>query len=200
MISQFVGYVQIPEFPRMDSKQKSCGNVRIWRKRAAVRRKNHSNLNKIFGMKLLVPAGQVWYRHNSSKVGPWPSLGSFLINNHRGPNRISEIPYQKSLSKWSKIETKNLLFPLFTSKLHPLLTQGSGASSKFILVCDLTEVFFIAWKRRLMLPLLPVCLLLPRHPARLPLTHLPWPRLAQVSPFVFCVSVVGSFQLVNGGL
>jgi len=26
--------------------------VRIWRERAAVRRKNHSNLNKSFGMKM----------------------------------------------------------------------------------------------------------------------------------------------------
>ena len=30
--------------------KKSCGNVRIWLKRAAVRRKNHSNLKKSFGM------------------------------------------------------------------------------------------------------------------------------------------------------
>ena len=51
-----------------------------------------------------------------------------------------------------------------------------------------------------MLPLPPACLPLPRHPARLPMPHLPWPRLAQVSPFVFCLSVVDSFQFVDGCL
>ena len=42
----------------------------------------------------LVPVGQVWYTQHPSKAGPWPSLGSFLIKNQRGPSRIPEIPYQ----------------------------------------------------------------------------------------------------------
>ena len=41
---------RIPKFPRSEQNRKSCGNVGIGRKRAAVRRKNHSNLNKSFGM------------------------------------------------------------------------------------------------------------------------------------------------------
>ena len=43
---------QIPEFPRIDRKGKSCRNVRNWRKRDAVRRNSHRNLKKSFGMKL----------------------------------------------------------------------------------------------------------------------------------------------------
>ena len=47
---EFLTICRIPEFPKSEQNRKSCGNVRIWRKRAAVRRKNHSNLNKSFGM------------------------------------------------------------------------------------------------------------------------------------------------------
>jgi len=70
----------------------------------------------------LVPVGQVWYRHHPSKAGPWPSLGSFLIKNQRGPNRIPEIPYQKSVSNWSKIETKNRF--VFTKLTQNVLPKG----------------------------------------------------------------------------
>ena len=58
----------------------------------------------------LVPVGQVCTGR--------PSLGSFLIKNQRGPNRILEIPYLKSVSNWSKIETKKSIF--FTLKKTPL--------------------------------------------------------------------------------
>jgi len=44
---------RIPGFPKSEQNRKSCGNVRIWRKGAAVRRKNHSNLSKSFGVNLL---------------------------------------------------------------------------------------------------------------------------------------------------
>jgi len=43
---------RIPEFPKSEQNQKSCGNMRIWRKTAAVCRKNLSNLNKSFGMNM----------------------------------------------------------------------------------------------------------------------------------------------------
>jgi len=63
----------------------------------------------------LVPVGQDRYRHHPSKVSPWPRWGSFLIKNSKDPNRISEIPYQKSVSNWSKILTKNrIVFPKLT--------------------------------------------------------------------------------------
>ena len=42
---EFLTICRIPEFPKSEQNRKSCGNVRIWRKRAAVLRKNHSNLN-----------------------------------------------------------------------------------------------------------------------------------------------------------
>jgi hypothetical protein len=41
---EFFTICRIPGFPKSEQNRKSCGNVRIWRKRAAVRRKNHSNL------------------------------------------------------------------------------------------------------------------------------------------------------------
>ena len=47
---EFPTICRIPEFSKSEQNRKSCGNVRIWRKRVAVRRKNHSNLNKSFGM------------------------------------------------------------------------------------------------------------------------------------------------------
>jgi len=47
---EFLTICRIPGFPKSKQNRKSCGNVRIWRKRAAVRRKNHNNLNKSFGM------------------------------------------------------------------------------------------------------------------------------------------------------
>jgi len=59
----------------------------------------------------LLPVGQVWNRHHS-----------FLIKNQRGPNRIPEIPYQKSVSNWSKIETKNRFFP--TKLTQNVLPKG----------------------------------------------------------------------------
>jgi len=49
---EFLTICWIPEFSKSEQNRKSCGNVRIWRKRAAVRRKNHRNLNKSFGMNL----------------------------------------------------------------------------------------------------------------------------------------------------
>ena len=48
-LSQFVGF---QDSPNLSKNRKSCWNVRIWRKRAAVRRKNHSNLNKSLGMSM----------------------------------------------------------------------------------------------------------------------------------------------------
>jgi len=42
----------VSEFPRIDQNRKSCGNVRNWRKRDAVRRNSHGNLKKSFGMNL----------------------------------------------------------------------------------------------------------------------------------------------------
>jgi len=50
---EFLTIWRIPEFPKSEQNRKSCRNVRIWRKRAADRRKNHSNFNKSFGMKML---------------------------------------------------------------------------------------------------------------------------------------------------
>ena len=41
---EFLTICRIPGFPKCEQNRKSCGNVRIWRKRASVRRKNHSNL------------------------------------------------------------------------------------------------------------------------------------------------------------
>ena len=77
-----------------------------------------SNMLVPLGQVVLVPPAQaqpvpICLCHRD-KVGQWPILGSFLIKNQRGPNRISEIPYQKSLSNWSKIETKNRYFPTFS--------------------------------------------------------------------------------------
>jgi len=50
---EFLTICRIPGFPKSEQNRKSCWNVRIWRKRAAVRRKNHSNLNKSFGMNMI---------------------------------------------------------------------------------------------------------------------------------------------------
>jgi len=50
----FLTICRIPGFPKSEQNRKSYGNVRIWRKRAADRRKNHSNLNKSFGMKMVL--------------------------------------------------------------------------------------------------------------------------------------------------
>ena len=47
---EFLTICRFSEFPKSEQNRRSCGNVRIWRKRANVRRKNHSNLNKSFGM------------------------------------------------------------------------------------------------------------------------------------------------------
>jgi len=47
---EFLTICQIPKFPKSEQNRKSCGNVRIWRKRAAARRKNHTNLNQCFEM------------------------------------------------------------------------------------------------------------------------------------------------------
>ena len=84
-----------------------------------------------------VPVGQVWYRQHACtmrlyqtcptgtgrvNLPHWdrhfacPTLpksaldkvwGLSLSKTQRGPNRITEIPYQKSVSNWSKTETKN---------------------------------------------------------------------------------------------
>ena len=68
-----------------------------------------SNMLVPLGQVVFVPLAQaqpvpicLWHW---DKVSPWPILGSFLIKNQRGHVRISEIPYQKSLSNLSKIET-----------------------------------------------------------------------------------------------
>jgi len=50
---EFLTICRIPEFPGMNPKRKSCGNVRIRRKRTAVQRKSHGHLKKSFGMNLL---------------------------------------------------------------------------------------------------------------------------------------------------
>jgi len=47
---EFLTICWIPEFPKSEQNRKSYGNVRIWRKGASVRQKNHNNLNKSFGM------------------------------------------------------------------------------------------------------------------------------------------------------
>jgi len=57
---EFLTICRIPEFPISEQNRKSCGNVRICRKRAAVRRKNHSNLNKSFGMNIVFAAGRAY--------------------------------------------------------------------------------------------------------------------------------------------
>jgi len=49
---EFLGICRMPEFPKSEQNWKSCRNVRIWWKRAAVRRKMHSYLNKRFGMRV----------------------------------------------------------------------------------------------------------------------------------------------------
>jgi len=41
-----------------------------------------------------------------------------------------EIPYQKSYQIGQKSDLKSIFFHFFNSKLNPLLTQGSGASSE----------------------------------------------------------------------
>jgi len=71
--------------------------------------------DRLYLSQLFVPVGQVGHSHHPSKVSPWASLawGSFLIKYQRGPNPILEVPYQKLLSNWSKIETKNQFLPLF---------------------------------------------------------------------------------------
>jgi len=50
---EFLTICRIPEFPKSEQIQKSCGNVRIWWKRADVLRKDHNNLNKSFGMNIM---------------------------------------------------------------------------------------------------------------------------------------------------
>jgi len=92
-----------------------------------------SHWDRLCLSQLLDQVGWGWYRHHPSKVGPGPSLGSFRIKNQRGPTRILEIPYQKS-SDWSKID---FFFHLLNSKLNPLPTQGSGASSERV-CCEQT--------------------------------------------------------------
>jgi len=68
---EFLTICRIPEFPKSEQNRKSCGNVRIWRKRAAVRRKNHSNLNKSFGMNMLNNR-QISPKRNCSTLAiPW---------------------------------------------------------------------------------------------------------------------------------
>jgi len=75
-----------------------------------------SNILVPLGQVVLVPQAQALpvpiYLCHRDQV-PGPILGSSLIKNQRGPNRISEIPYQKSVSNRSKIETKNRFFSLF---------------------------------------------------------------------------------------
>jgi len=58
---EFLTICRNPEFPKSEQNRKSCGNVRIWREKAAIRRKNHSNLNKSFGMNI------TWY-HTDTKI------------------------------------------------------------------------------------------------------------------------------------
>jgi len=57
---------------------------------------SHWDRSRLCLSQWLLPVGQDWYRQHS-----------FLIKNQRGPNRIPEIPYQTSVSNWSKIETEN---------------------------------------------------------------------------------------------
>jgi len=47
-----IEFCWIPEFPGMNPKRKSCGNVWTRRKRTAVQRKSHRHLKKSFGMRL----------------------------------------------------------------------------------------------------------------------------------------------------
>jgi len=72
-----------------------------------------SHWDRLCLSQLLVPVGQVWYRHHPSKVSPWPILGSFLIKNQRGPNHISEIPYQNRYQIGPKSRLKIDIFSLF---------------------------------------------------------------------------------------
>jgi len=53
-----------------------------------------------------------------------------IIPFQKGPNQISEIPYQKSYQIGQKSEYKSIFFHFAHDKLNPLPTQGSGASSK----------------------------------------------------------------------
>ena len=65
---------RIPGFHKSEQNRKSCGNVQIWRKRAAVRRKNHSNLKKSFGMKMSNEARTgVWWPRWFGKNTDWIS-------------------------------------------------------------------------------------------------------------------------------
>jgi len=61
---EFLTICPNPEFPKSEPNQKSRGNVRIWRKRAAIRRKNHSNLNKNFEMNLRINCSTFWCKHH----------------------------------------------------------------------------------------------------------------------------------------
>jgi len=56
---EFLTICRIPKFPKSEQNRKICGNVQIWRKRAAVCRKNHSNLKKSFEMKQMSVGYQV---------------------------------------------------------------------------------------------------------------------------------------------
>ena len=84
---------------------------------------------------VVFPVGQVWYRHHPSKVGPWPILRPFLIKNRRGPNQISDISYQKSLSNWSKIETKNWYWPRLAQVSPFVLSLPVVSSLQFVVGC-----------------------------------------------------------------
>jgi len=46
---EFLTISQIPKFPKSEKNRKSCGNVRIWRKRAAVRRNERTITIRVLG-------------------------------------------------------------------------------------------------------------------------------------------------------
>ena len=62
-----IEFCRIPEFPKSEQKRKSWGNVRIWQKRDAVRRKNHRNLNKRFGINQFWSCKTLQYHRNALK-------------------------------------------------------------------------------------------------------------------------------------
>ena len=84
----FVGHAQIPEFPGINWNRKSCGNVQIWRERAAVRRKSHGNLKNSFGMNTHMHAKIHPYTHTHIQTHTHTHTSFFDIC--RGPHNHSK--------------------------------------------------------------------------------------------------------------
>jgi len=110
---EFLTICRIPEFPKSEQNRKNCGNVRIWRKRAAVRRKNHSNLNKSFGMNLLLRVDHPRYLSALRKImfsnhvlTPYQVLNPITIPQYSTPSlcRFALVCTEKTSTHTGKAE------------------------------------------------------------------------------------------------